>query len=136
MGRVIGGIEEERAIDRRVEEGTNGPRNAVWLHFDILESTRLDSPSFRILHIDGNIDRLCLRCQQALNCEDDSLERFILHVSFIESILVLLLLGYLSRAGVEGEEFIQMWQDNYAKMSDEDKNMLPLKHIAFVGTNE
>lgn len=37
---------------------------------------------------------------------------------------------------IDGEEFIQMWQDNYAKMSDEDKNMLPLKHIAFVGTNE
>ena len=37
---------------------------------------------------------------------------------------------------IDGEEFIQMWQDNYAKMSDEDKNMLPMKHIAFVGTNE
>lgn len=37
---------------------------------------------------------------------------------------------------IDGEEFIQMWQDNYSKMSDEDKNMLPLKHIAFVGTNE
>ena len=37
---------------------------------------------------------------------------------------------------IDGEEFIQMWQDNYAKMSDEDKNMLPLKHIALVGTNE
>lgn len=37
---------------------------------------------------------------------------------------------------IDGEEFIQMWQDNYSKMSDEDKNMLPLKNIAFVGTNE
>ncbi len=37
---------------------------------------------------------------------------------------------------VDGEEFIQMWQDNYSKMTDEDKNMLPLKYIAFVGSNE
>ncbi len=37
---------------------------------------------------------------------------------------------------IDGEEFIQMWQDNYNKMTDEDKNMLPLKHIAFVGSNE
>lgn len=37
---------------------------------------------------------------------------------------------------IDGEEFIQMWQDNYSKMTDEDKNMLPLKHIAFVGSNE
>ena len=102
MGRVIGGIEEERAIDRRVEEGTNGPRNAVWLHFDILESTRLDSLSFRILHIDRDVDGLCLRCQKALNCEADTLERLSLYVSHTEGVLVLLLLGYLSRAGVEG----------------------------------
>ena len=37
---------------------------------------------------------------------------------------------------IDGEEFIQMWQDNYSKMTDEDKNMLPLKHIAFVASNE
>lgn len=37
---------------------------------------------------------------------------------------------------IDGEEFIQMWQDNYPKMSDEDKNRLPLKHIAFVGRDE
>ncbi len=37
---------------------------------------------------------------------------------------------------IDGEEFIQMWQDNYSKMTDEDKNMLPLKYIAFVGSNE
>lgn len=37
---------------------------------------------------------------------------------------------------IDGEEFIKMWQDNYNKMTDEDKNMLPLKHIAFVGSNE
>lgn len=29
-----------------------------------------------------------------------------------------------------------MWQDNYSKMTDDDKNMLPLKHIAFVGSSE
>lgn len=37
---------------------------------------------------------------------------------------------------IDGEDFIQMWQDYYSKMADEDKNMLPLKHIAFVGSNE
>lgn len=37
---------------------------------------------------------------------------------------------------IDGEDFIQMWQENYNKMTDEDKNMLPLKHIAFVGSNE
>ncbi len=37
---------------------------------------------------------------------------------------------------IDGEEFIQMWLDNYGKMTDEDKSMLPLKHIAFLGTNE
>ena len=67
MGIVIGGIEEEGAIDRRVEERTSGLRIAVWLHFDIVESTRLDSLSFRILHIDRDVDGLCLSCQQALD---------------------------------------------------------------------
>lgn len=33
---------------------------------------------------------------------------------------------------IDGEEFIRMWLDNYSKMADEDKNKLPLKHIAFV----
>jgi restriction system protein len=28
------------------------------------------------------------------------------------------------------------WQEYYDKMSDEDKNMLPLKRIAFLGNNE
>ncbi len=37
---------------------------------------------------------------------------------------------------IDGDEFIQMWQDNYSKMTDDDKNMLPLKHIAFVGSSE
>ena len=35
-----------------------------------------------------------------------------------------------------GDEFIDMWQQFYDKMSDEDKNMLPLKRIAFLGNNE
>lgn len=37
---------------------------------------------------------------------------------------------------IDGDEFIQMWQDYYDKMSDEDKNMLPLKRISFLGNNE
>lgn len=37
---------------------------------------------------------------------------------------------------IDGEEFINMWQEYYSKMTDEDKNMLPLKYIAFVGVNE
>ena len=32
--------------------------------------------------------------------------------------------------------FCVMWQEYYDKMSDEDKNMLPLKRIAFLGNNE
>lgn len=34
---------------------------------------------------------------------------------------------------IDGDEFIEMWQEYYDKMSDDDKNMLPLKHIAFLG---
>lgn len=37
---------------------------------------------------------------------------------------------------IDGDEFIEMWQEYYDKMSDEDKNMLPLKRIAFLGSNE
>lgn len=37
---------------------------------------------------------------------------------------------------IDGDEFIEMWQDYYDKMSDEDKNMLPLKRISFLGNNE
>lgn len=37
---------------------------------------------------------------------------------------------------IDGDEFIGMWQDYYEKMSDEDKNMLPLKRISFLGSNE
>ena len=37
---------------------------------------------------------------------------------------------------IDGDEFIDMWQEYYDKMSDEDKNQLPLKRIAFLGNNE
>ncbi len=37
---------------------------------------------------------------------------------------------------IDGDEFIEMWQEYYNKMSDEDKNMLPLKKISFLGSNE
>ncbi len=37
---------------------------------------------------------------------------------------------------IDGDNFIEMWQEYYDKMSDEDKNMLPLKRIAFLGNNE
>jgi len=37
---------------------------------------------------------------------------------------------------IDGDEFIDMWQEYYDKMSDEDKNMLPLKRISFIGNNE
>ena len=37
---------------------------------------------------------------------------------------------------IDGDEFIEMWQEYYDKMSDEDKNLLPLKRIAFLGSNE
>lgn len=37
---------------------------------------------------------------------------------------------------IDGDEFIEMWQEYYDKMSDEDKNRLPLQRIAFLGSNE
>ena len=37
---------------------------------------------------------------------------------------------------IDGNELIEMWQEYYDKMADEDKNMLPLKRIAFLGNNE
>ncbi len=37
---------------------------------------------------------------------------------------------------IDGDEFITLWQQYYAKMTDEDKNLLPLKRIAFLGSNE
>lgn len=37
---------------------------------------------------------------------------------------------------IDGDEFIDMWQTYFDKMSDDDKNMLPLRRIAFLGNNE
>lgn len=37
---------------------------------------------------------------------------------------------------IDGDEFITLWQNYYSKMTDEDKNLLPLKRIAFLGSNE
>ena len=37
---------------------------------------------------------------------------------------------------IDGELFIEMWQEYYSKMTDEDKNLLPLRRIAFLGSNE
>lgn len=37
---------------------------------------------------------------------------------------------------IDGDEFITLWQNYYSKMTDEDKNLLPLKNIAFLGSNE
>lgn len=37
---------------------------------------------------------------------------------------------------IDGEEFIQLWRKFYDKLNDEDKNLLPLFPIYFLGTNE
>lgn len=37
---------------------------------------------------------------------------------------------------IDGDVFIEMWQEYYEKMTDEDKNLLPLRRIAFLGLNE
>lgn len=37
---------------------------------------------------------------------------------------------------IDGSEFISMWQEYYDKMPDDDKKLLPLKRIAFLGSNE
>jgi restriction system protein len=37
---------------------------------------------------------------------------------------------------IDGDDFIEMWQEYYDKMGDDDKNMLPLKRISFLGNNE
>ncbi len=37
---------------------------------------------------------------------------------------------------LDGKDFVEMWQTYYDKMTDEDKNMLPLRRIAFLGENE
>jgi restriction system protein len=37
---------------------------------------------------------------------------------------------------IDFERFISLWQENYSKMPDEDKNKLPLHPIYFLGSNE
>lgn len=37
---------------------------------------------------------------------------------------------------INGEELITLWQKFYEKLSDEDKNLLPLQPIFFLGSNE
>jgi len=37
---------------------------------------------------------------------------------------------------IDFEAFIKLWQDFYDKMDDNDKNMLPLERICFLGGNE
>ena len=37
---------------------------------------------------------------------------------------------------VDGDDFVDMWQEYYDKMTDDEKNMLPLKRISFLGNNE
>ncbi|MBS1509558.1 MAG: restriction endonuclease [Bacteroidetes bacterium] len=37
---------------------------------------------------------------------------------------------------INGEELIGLWQEFYDKMNDEDKNLLPLHPIYFLGSNE
>lgn len=37
---------------------------------------------------------------------------------------------------IDGDTFIGLWKDFYSKLSDEEKNLLPLQPIYFLGTNE
>lgn len=37
---------------------------------------------------------------------------------------------------IDGEDLIDLWQQYYSKLTDEDKNMLPLHPIYFLGANE
>lgn len=37
---------------------------------------------------------------------------------------------------INGENFISLWQEFYSRMPDEDKNLLPLHSIFFLGSNE
>jgi restriction system protein len=37
---------------------------------------------------------------------------------------------------IDGEELIQLWQQYYSEMRDEEKNLLPLTPIYFLGTND
>ena len=35
-----------------------------------------------------------------------------------------------------GDTFIELWKNFYSKLSDEEKNLLPLQPICFLGPNE
>jgi restriction system protein len=37
---------------------------------------------------------------------------------------------------LDGSSFIALWQEFYSKMEDEEKNMLPLHPIYFLGCND
>lgn len=37
---------------------------------------------------------------------------------------------------IDGDEFIELWREHYHKLTDEQKNMLPLQPIYFLGSNE
>jgi restriction system protein len=37
---------------------------------------------------------------------------------------------------INGEDFISLWQEFYNKMPDEDKSLLPLQYVYFLGSNE
>ena len=37
---------------------------------------------------------------------------------------------------IDGDTFIGLWKDFYVKLSDEEKNLMPLQPIYFLGTNE
>lgn len=37
---------------------------------------------------------------------------------------------------IDGDELIELWQRHYNQLADEDKNMLPLHSIYFLGSNE
>lgn len=37
---------------------------------------------------------------------------------------------------IDGDTFIGLWKDFYSKLSDEEKNLMPLQPIYFLGTNE
>nr|WP_320192694.1 Mrr restriction system protein [uncultured Desulfobacter sp.] len=37
---------------------------------------------------------------------------------------------------IDGDTFISLWKDFYSKLSDEEKNFLPLQPVYFLGTNE
>lgn len=37
---------------------------------------------------------------------------------------------------IDGDELIELWQQHYNQIADEDKNLLPLHPIYFLGSNE